>query len=351
MFIWYLDIGAWCLNTDMLSSPHMKQKRIFSGIQPTNNIHIGNYIGAIQQFVELQNEFDCIFSVVDLHAITMPQDPIDLRDNILNLAAMYLAAGIDPKKAILFQQSRVSGHAELSWVLTTITRMGELERMTQYKEKGRGEHESVGVGLFSYPILMAADILLYGTDVVPVGHDQKQHVELSRDLAERFNRDFGQTFTVPEVRMKKEGARIMALDDPTKKMSKSADSPKSFIAMTDDDDTIRKKIKSAVTDSEGTIKYDAKRPGVYNLITIMSAVTDKSPDQIEADYDGKGYADFKGDLAEAVVDFVRPIRERHTELMEDEDMLKSILDDGAERAQEIAEKNMQSVRERVGMKL
>ena len=327
------------------------QKRIFSGIQPTNNIHLGNYIGAIEQFVQLQNEFDCVFSIVDLHAMTVPQDPEDLRNNILNLAAMYLAAGIDPKKSILFQQSRVSEHSELSWVLTTITRMGELERMTQYKEKGRGKHDSVGVGLFSYPILMAADILLYDTDVVPVGADQKQHVELSRDLAERFNRDFGQAFKVPEVRLRKSGARIMGLDDPTKKMSKSASSAKNYILMTEDDETIRKKIKSAVTDSEGTIKYDAKRPGVYNLITIMAAVTDKQPKAIEAEYEGKGYAEFKSDLAEAVVEFIAPIRERHTELMEDQEMLKSILNDGAERAQEIASKKMNEVKDRVGIDL
>ena len=327
------------------------QKRIFSGIQPTNNIHLGNYIGAIEQFVQLQNEFDSVYCIVDLHAMTVPQDPEDLRNNILNLAAMYLAAGIDPKKSILFQQSRVSEHSELSWVLTTITRMGELERMTQYKEKGRGKHDSVGVGLFSYPILMAADILLYDTDVVPVGADQKQHVELSRDLAERFNRDFGQAFKVPEVRLRKSGARIMGLDDPTKKMSKSASSAKNYILMTEDDETIRKKIKSAVTDSEGTIKYDAKRPGVYNLITIMAAVTDKQPKAIEAEYEGKGYAEFKSDLAEAVVEFIAPIRERHTELMEDQEMLKSILNDGAERAQEIASKKMNEVKDRVGIDL
>ena len=329
----------------------MKQKRIFSGIQPTNNIHIGNYIGAIQQFVKLQEEFDCVFSIVDLHAITVPQDPEDLRQNVLNLAAMYLAAGIDPKKSVLFQQSRVSEHSELSWVLTTITRMGELERMTQYKEKGRGKHDTVGVGLFSYPALMAADILLYDTDVVPVGDDQKQHVELSRDLAERFNRDFGQTFKVPEVRIRKKGARIMGLDDPTKKMSKSASSAKNYISMTDDDATITKKIKSAVTDSEGTIIYDPKRPGVYNLITIYAAVSDKTPDQIEDEYKDRGYADFKSDLAEAVVAFVAPIRQRHTELLEDADMLKSILDDGAERAQKIASKKMEEVKDRVGIKL
>jgi len=329
----------------------MKQKRIFSGIQPTNNIHIGNYIGAIQQFVELQKDFDCVFCVVDLHAMTAHQDPEDLRDNVLNLAAMYLAAGIDPKKSILFQQSRVSEHTELGWVLTTITRMGELERMTQYKEKGRGKHDTVGVGLFSYPVLMAADILLYDTDVVPVGDDQKQHVELARDLSERFNRDFGSIFKVPEVRLRTEGARIMGLDDPTKKMSKSASSAKNYVLMTDDNETITKKIKSAVTDSEGTIKYDVKRPGVYNLITIMSAVTDLTPKQIETKYKDKGYADFKSDLAEAMVEFITPIRERHSELMEDPEMLKSLLDDGAERAKKIAAKKMNEVKERVGITL
>lgn len=327
------------------------KKRIFSGIQPTNNIHLGNYIGAIAQFVEMQKEFDSIFCIVDLHAITTPQDPKELENNILNLAAAYLAAGIDPKKAILFQQSRVSEHAELAWVLTTLTRMGELERMTQYKEKGRGKHDSVSVGLFTYPCLMAADILLYDTDVVPVGEDQKQHVELARDLAERFNRDFGKTFVVPEPRIKKEGARIMGLDDPTKKMSKSAPSPKNYIALTDEDDVIRKKIKSAQTDSEGTIKYDKNRPGVYNLITIMSAVTGKTPKEIEKEYDGKGYADFKGDLAEAVVEFLGPIKKRHAELMKNPNKIKKILDDGAKRAKKIAEANMKKVRKQIGIEL
>lgn len=329
----------------------MAKKRIFSGIQPTNLIHLGNYIGAIQQFVELQDEYDSVFCIVDLHAITVPQKTEELNENILRLAAAYLAAGIDPKKAILFQQSRVSAHAELGWVLTTLTRMGELERMTQYKEKGRGKHDSVGVGLFSYPCLMAADILLYNTDVVPVGEDQKQHVELARDLAERFNRDFSQIFVVPEPRIKKSGARIMGLDDPTKKMSKSASSAKNYIALSDDDDTIRKKIKSAQTDSEGTIKYDPKRPGVYNLITIMSAVTGVDPKAIESDYDGKGYADFKTDLAEAVVEFISPIRERMNELLKNPKKLKKILDNGAKRAEKLANKKMNEVRKQIGIEI
>ena len=300
-------------------------KRIFSGIQPTGNIHLGNYIGAIQQFVELQNEADCIFCIVDYHAITASHDPKELNEQILTTAAIYLACGIDPKKSILFQQSRVSGHTELGWVMTTVARMGELERMTQYKEKGRGQHDSVGVGLFSYPCLMAADILLYDTDVVPVGDDQKQHVEFARDLAERFNRDLGKTFVVPEPRIKKAGARIMGLDDPTKKMSKSAVSPKNYIALTDGDDTILKKIKSAQTDSEGTIKFDLKRPGIYNLITIMSSITKKRPELIEEEYYGKGYAEFKGDLAEDIVDFVSPIRERMNKLLKNPNKLKKIL--------------------------
>ncbi len=329
----------------------MAQKRIFSGIQPTNLIHLGNYIGAIAQFVELQDKFDSIFCIVDYHAITVPQDPKELNQNILKLAAAYLAAGIDPKKAILFQQSRVSEHTELGWILTTIARMGELERMTQYKEKGRGKHESVGVGLFAYPTLMAADILLYDTDVVPVGEDQKQHVELARDLAERFNRDFGKTFVVPEVRIKKEGARIMALDDPTKKMSKSAASAKSYIALSDDDETIAKKIKSAQTDSEGTIVYDETRPAIKNLMTIMNAVTGKTFSEIESDYRDKGYAEFKADLADAVIEFIAPIRGRMNELLKNPDELKAILDNGAKRAKRIAEAKMKQVREQIGVKL
>lgn len=336
-------------NPFMLNSVHMS--KIFSGIQPSGVIHIGNYIGAIEQFVKLQDKNDAVFCIVDYHAITAPQNPKELNHNILSLAAIYLAAGIDPKKAILFQQSAVDGHTELAWIFETLVRMSELERMTQYKDKALNHGENIGVGLFAYPCLMAADILLYDTDVVPVGEDQVQHVELARDIAKRFNNQFGETFVVPELQLKKAGARIMGLDDPANKMSKSAPSEKNYIAMTDSDELIRKKIKSAVTDSGSTIEFSKDRPALANLITIMSAITDKSPEQIVKDFEGQGYGHFKEALAEELINFITPIRTRYEELMAKPDELKKILADGAKRAEKLTDAKMKQVHEKMGLRL
>ena len=322
-------------------------ERLFSGIQPSGNLHLGNYLGAIKQWLPLQDQYEAIFCVVDMHAITVPQDPAELRRKTLEIAKIYLAAGIDPKKSTLFVQSHVSAHAELGWILNTITTMGELGRMTQYKDKAQknGEANSA-VGLFDYPVLMAADILLYDTGVVPVGEDQKQHVELTRDLAERFNSRFGETFVVPEPLIQREGARIMGLDDPTKKMSKSAASEYNYIALADDAETIRRKIKKAVTDSGSEIVYADDKPALMNLINIYTLLSGKKVDEVEAIYVGRGYGDFKADLAEVVVDFLIPFQERLAAISDDE--VLAVLRTGAEKARTIAEKKMLQVHDRIG---
>jgi len=301
--------------------------------------------------VQLQETNTNRLFIVDYHAITVPQDPAELRKNILFATAIYLAAGIDPKKTLLFQQSRVSQHTELAWVLNCTTHMGELERMTQFKDKSRGKGEAVTVGLFDYPVLMAADILLYDTHVVPVGEDQKQHLELARDVAERFNNRFGETFVVPEVKIREQGARIMGLDNPENKMSKSAASEKNYISLMDDEATVLKKCKSAVTDSGTTIAYDEARKGLANLLTIYSLVTGKEIKEIEKAYEGKGYGDFKTELAGHVSAFLKPIQAKATALLNDETHLIKILDEGATKAQELAEKKMQRVRSVIGVQL
>jgi len=332
-------------------------KRILTALQPSGFLHIGNYFGAIEQIVDLQKGNENFLFIVDYHAITVPQDPKDLRQNILFAAATYLAAGIDPKQTVMFQQSRVQEHTELGWILNCIAHMGELERMTQYKEKASkasraSKASTVTVGLFDYPVLMAADILLYDTNVVPVGEDQKQHVELARDLAQRFNNRFGETFIVPDVQLRKAGARIMGLDDPTKKMSKSATSPKNYISLMDDEATVIKKIKSAVTDSEGTVEYNPKtRPGISNLMEIMSLVTKVSVEEIQIDYQGKGYGDFKEDLAEALNVWLKPLQAEIQGYLANPDGLTQILEDGAIRARSIASEKMSIVREKIGVAL
>lgn len=327
-------------------------KRILTALQPSGVLHIGNYFGAIEQIVDLQHGNENFLFMVDYHAITVPQDPIELRKNILFAAATYLAAGIDPHKTTLFQQSRVPAHTELAWILNCIAHMGELERMTQFKDKSKGKGDSVTVGLFDYPVLMAADILLYDTNIVPVGEDQKQHLELARDLAERFNNRYGETFVVPEVQIRESGARIMGLDNPENKMSKSATSPKNYISLMDDADAVRKKIKSAVTDSEGTVRYDKEnRPGISNLMTIFSLVTKTTVEQIETDYIGKGYGDFKGDLAEALNVWLLPLQAKINGFLENEEELIQILEVGALKAREHAERKMKTVRERIGITL
>ena len=323
---------------------------LFSGVQPTNNIHIGNYIGALKQWVDIQHRYKCFFCVVDLHAITVPQDPKKLRENILNVAATYLAVGIDPNRCSIFVQSEVPEHAELGWILSTLVKMSELERMTQFKDKALKRGENVGAGLFTYPALMAADILLYDTTVVPVGDDQTQHLELARTLARRFNTDFKETFVVPQSLIQKVGARIMGLDDPNGKMSKSASSALNYIALLDDPDTIRKKISKAVTDSGTDISYDAvNRPAISNLLTIFHHVTGRPIKDLEAEFAGKGYGDFKKALAEAVIAHLDPIRKKIRHYLDDPAELDKILDKGRAEAQALATKKMVQVRERVGL--
>ena len=323
-------------------------KRVFSGVQPTGNLHIGNYLGALRQFVELQDTCECIYCVVDMHSITVPQDPAELKKHTLDIAALYLAVGLDPKKSIIFAQSTVPGHAELNWILTCNSYTGELSRMTQYKQKSHGA-ESAPTGLFMYPVLMAADILLYDTDVVPVGNDQKQHIELTRDLAIRVNNKYGETFVVPEGRFMKAGARVMALDDPTAKMSKSAPNEMSRISLLDEPSKIKKAIMRSTTDSEGTIRFDIEnKPGVSNLLSIYSAFSGKSIEQLEKDYEGCGYGQFKKDLVEVTVDALSPIRERFNEIRPSQELI-DIMKDGTERANAIAEPVIMRVKERFGL--
>ncbi|MFV0516759.1 MAG: tryptophan--tRNA ligase [Aminipila sp.] len=323
-------------------------KRVFSGVQPTGNIHIGNYLGALRQFVELQNENDCIYCIVDMHSITVPQDPKELRKHTLDVAALYMAIGVDPKKATVFVQSDVPGHAELSWILTCSSYTGELSRMTQFKDKSKGR-ESAPTGLFTYPVLMAADILLYDTNIVPVGNDQKQHIELCRDLAIRVNNKYGQTFVVPEGRFLKEGARIMALDEPKNKMSKSAENPLSRISLLDEESKIKKAIMKATTDSEGIIKFDIEnKPGVSNLLNIYSSFSGMPVADIERKYEGCGYGDFKKDLVQVTSEALKPIRERYNDIRNSEELIIA-LKEGAEKANAISEKTMARVKDMFGL--
>lgn len=325
------------------------KKRIFSGIQPTGNIHIGNYLAAIRQWVASQSQFDNFFCIVDLHAITVPQDPKVLKTKTLELAGLLLAAGIDPKQSTLFVQSHVSAHAELAWVLNCCIPMGWMHRMTQFKEKSEELKEQVTVGLFDYPSLMAADILLYQTDQVPVGEDQKQHIELARDVAQRFNATYGTVFKVPEPVIPNVGSRIMGLDDPMKKMSKSETNPSHAVYLLDSPDEIRKKIGSAVTDSLREIRFDESRPGINNLLVIYELFTKWKRPSIEADFEGKGYAEFKKKLAEVVIEKLQPLQERYRELTSDPKRISSLLAEGASRARPIAEKTLNLVKEKVGL--
>src|SRR3989344_5092060 len=346
-------------------------KKVFSGIQPSGIIHLGNYLGAIKQWVGLQDEADqgdpesnsgrteCVFCIVDLHAITVPQDPKVLKQNILSVAALYLAAGIDPEKSIIFVQSSRPEHAELAWILNTMTKMGELSRMTQFKDKSKGQDSELGtrdsglisVGMIDYPVLMAADILLYGTTHVPVGEDQKQHVELARDLALRLNSKYGATFTVPEPIIRRESARIMGLDDPAKKMSKSAVSILNYIAILDDAETISNKIKRAVTDSGSEIKAGPDKPAITNLLNIYAEVSDKSVVEIEQEFQGKNYGEFKKSLTEAIVSYLKPIQDKYDIFIKDEDKLRKILEAGSQRAKISAEKILLDVKEKIGLGL
>lgn len=326
-----------------------KKKRIFSGIQPSGSITLGNYLGALKNWVHLQEENDCIYCVVDLHAITVRKEPAALRRQALEAIALLLACGVDPEKSILFIQSHVPQHAELSWVLGCYTMFGELSRMTQFKDKSQKHPDNINAGLFTYPVLMVADILLYLTDLVPVGEDQRQHLELTRNVAQRFNGVYGDTFVVPDPYIPKVGARIMSLADPTQKMSKSDPNPNGSILLTDSNDDILRKLKRAVTDSEGTVRFDPQeKPGVSNLMSIYSTLTGKSYQEIEDEFAGRGYGDFKPKVAEAVVEAVSPVRDRMQQYLQDKATLQQIYTQGAQRAEALARRTMDKVWRKVG---
>jgi len=326
-----------------------KFMRIFSGVQPTGAIHIGNYLGAIKQWIELQEKNECIFCVVDLHALTVPYDTKTLQELILEKTVAYLAAGVNPEKSIIFVQSQIKEHAELAWLLNTITPVGDLSRMTQYKEKTKKFQKNLNAGLLNYPILMASDILLYKTDVVPVGEDQKQHVELARTIARKFNQRFGEAFKIPDVKLAKSGAKIMSLTQPTKKMSKS-DSPESYIGLFDEPETIKRKVMAAVTDTGKIIKYNPKlKPGISNLLTIYSLFSEKTIKETENKFKSKGYADFKKSLAELLINALEPFCRKRKELLQREVYVKEILEQGRKKAEIIAQSTIQEVKEKMGL--
>lgn len=325
----------------------MDKKIVYSGIQPSGSLTLGNYIGALSNFGQLQDEYNCLYCIVDNHAITAYQEPKNLRKNTLDVLALYLAAGLDPEKSIIYIQSHVSEHVELMWCLNTITSLGQLQRMTQFKDKSQRTKE-VEAGLLNYPILMAADILLYNASYVPVGEDQRQHIEFTRDLAQRFNSRYSETFVIPEIMAPKVGARIMSLQDPEKKMSKSDPDPNSYVLILDTEKDTEKKIKRAVTDSLGIIKYSDEQKGLKNLIDIYSVFTKKTPDEIVKEFEGRGYGEFKGAVAEVVNDGMRPIRERFNEIRNDKAYLESVYRDGADKARSIAYKTMSKVHRKMG---
>ena len=325
------------------------KKRVFSGIQPTGNLHIGNYLGAVKQWVASQEKYNNVFCIVDLHAITVPQDADSLKSNIRNLASFLFASGIDPEESVLFVQSHIPAHSELAWILNCFTPLGWMERMTQFKEKAGAERERASVGLFAYPALMAADILLYDTDLVPVGEDQKQHLELTRDIVQRFNHRYGDTFVMPEAIIPKVAARVMGLDDPTKKMSKSDHSNYHAIYVLDPPDVILKKVKRAATDSLREIRFDENRPGVNNLLGIYRAFTGEAPDAIEEHFGGKGYGDLKKELAEVIIEGLRPIQARHAEFSADPAQLDALLARNADKIRPIAAETMKRVQKKIGL--
>jgi len=326
------------------------KRRIFSGIQPSGGLTIGNYLGAIKNWLKLQEEYDCLYCIVDLHALTVRQDPIELRQRTMSLAALYIASGLDPDKNTLFIQSSVSAHAELAWILNCYAYVGELGRMTQYKEKAQKHSDNINSGLFTYPVLMAADILLYDTDLVPVGEDQKQHLELSRDIALRFNNIYGDVFTVPEAYIPKAAAKVMDLQNPLKKMSKSDDDVNSYVLLLDSPDLIMKKFKRAVTDSESCIVYDKeKKPGIANLMEIYSAITGKAFEEIEHEFENKGYGAFKTAVGESVVEILKPLQAKYKEIMSDKDSLEKIMFEGSQKAKSMSAKTLKNVYERLGL--
>lgn len=326
----------------------MDKKVVFSGVQPSGGLTIGNYIGAIKNFVGLQEKYNCYYCIVDLHAITVPQIPKDLRKNTLEVLAIYLASGLDPEKCTLFIQSHVNAHAELTWVLNSISYMGQLSRMTQFKEKSKKSEENLNAALFTYPVLMASDILLYQTDFVPVGEDQKQHLELARDLAERFNNKYSETFKVPEPLIQEFGAKIMSLQEPENKMSKSDQNENGYILILDKPDAIRRKVKRAVTDSIGEVRYNDEQLGIKNLMNIYSVFSGDSIEEIENRYQGIGYGKFKEDVAEVVVQGLAPIQERYNDLMKNKDYLEKVYKEGSEKANYASMKTLRKVYKKVG---
>lgn len=325
-----------------------KKKVLFSAIKPSGDLTLGNYLGAIKSWVKIQDDYDSYFCVADLHAITVRQEPKDLRFRTLEILAIYIASGIDPEKCTLFIQSHVPAHCEAGWLLSCFTYMGELSRMTQFKDKSKKLGDSISAGLFNYPVLMAADILIYNSDLVPVGKDQQQHLELARDIAIRFNNLYSPTFTIPEGYTPESGAKIMDLQDPTKKMSKSEENPNGYILILDKPEVIRKKISRAVTDTVGIVKYCDEQPGIKNLINILSATTGKTPLEIEKSYEGKGYAQFKEDVGEAIINELSPIQEKVNELLKNKDYLEEIYKKGAEKASYVASKTLRKMQKKIG---
>lgn len=324
------------------------KKVLFSAMQATGNLTLGNYLGALKNWVNLSDEYEGFFSVVDMHSITVRQNPAELRKKARSLLTLYIAAGLDPEKNCIYYQSHVSAHAELTWILNCYTYMGELNRMTQFKDKIKKHEDNINAGLFTYPVLMAADILLYQADVVPVGSDQMQHLELTRDIANRFNNVYGDVFTVPEAYIGKAGARIMSLQDPSKKMSKSDENPNASIYLLDDRDTIIRKFKRAVTDSENQISYNDEQAGIKNLIDIYSSVTGKKPTEVEEEFEGKGYGDFKIAVGETVADALKPLQDRVLELSKDKVYIDSIIKENSEKANYYATKTLRKVQRKVG---
>ena len=328
-----------------------EKKRIFSGIQPSGDLTLGSYMGAIKNWVDLQDEYECVYCIVDMHAITVRQVPSDLRRRSLEQLAQYIACGLDPQKNIMFIQSHVPTHSQLGWLLNCYTQFGELSRMTQFKDKSKQHADNVNAGLFTYPCLMAADILLYQSDIVPVGADQKQHLEIARDIAERFNGIYGKVFTVPEAYIPKSGARVMSLQDPTRKMSKSDPNPKGTVYLTDEPGVIMKKFRSAVTDSEMSVHYGEGKDGINNLMTIYAAVTGKTMEAIEQEFAGKGYGDFKTAVGEAVIAELEPVQQRFNQFMQDKSYLQACWTKGADLAQRVSQRTLDKAMKKIGFLL
>ena len=328
----------------------MEKKIILSGIQSTGRLHLGNYLGAIDTWVKMQEEYDCYYMIANLHSLTVRNDPETLKNNTLKIIALYIAAGLDPEKNTIFIQSQIKEHTELSWILNCYTYMGELSRMTQFKDKSQKHADNINAGLFTYPVLMAADILLYKADLVPVGEDQKQHLEITRDIAERFNKIYGDTFVVPEPYIRKSSARIMGLQDPTSKMSKSSENLNDVVFLDDDQDTIMKKFKKAVTDSENIVRFDPEnKPGISNLMQIYGTITGKNEKEIEKEFEGKGYGNFKMAVGNAVIEKLKPIQKKYNELLSNPKYLEDIYTKGAENARKLASKTLEEVKNKIGI--